>query len=104
MRRVQLIPISTCPPESLKRRLDKGIRISKNHPRSLRVVFTSQKVFQLSLKGLFRGLLLMASSKTVKSVLRPLGVVLKTRAFSLSLKESNKMVKDSLLAEFSFLS
>jgi len=73
--------------------LEKGIRISRYHPLASLVVFTSQKVFQLSLVGGLRGFVAMASFNTVKSLLKPLGFVEKASAFSLSLNESIMMVK-----------
>jgi len=72
---------TTRPSRSWKRRLEKGIRNSANHPSSFRTAATSQKVFQLVLIGSSP----WASLNTAASQRSPAGVVKKARAFSLSL-------------------
>ena len=86
MRLETITPITTLSLFSLKRMLEEGIRISKNHHSEFLVVFTSQKVFQLSLIGGLRGFVAMASFKTVKSLLKPLGVVEKCKGIFLVVK------------------
>ena len=89
--------MTTCSSCAWNLRLEKGIRISANHPSLFLLVATSQKVFQLTSVPPELEPPLWTSLYNAMSKREPVGVVMNARAFSLSLKVSRIMPNASLL-------
>jgi hypothetical protein len=83
-------PITTRPSSTSKRRLDRGMRISADHPSASVVAWASQKVLQPKLGPV------SASLAKIPSVRTPAGVIPNTSAVWRSMKVSRLTTSQSL--------
>jgi len=96
LKRQAISPITTPSSPTSKLRLERGMRISANHPSPLMCVSTSQKVSQS------KSAAVAASLAMAPSVLEPVGLARKPTAFSLSWKVSRMRARKSLSAPVKF--